>query len=50
MLQRLKRAGNKVNAEKSPFFAPGIEYYLGYMLVKDGIKSVQKNVQSVLDL
>ena len=39
----------RVNAEKSSFFAPEIEY-LGYMLTKDGIKPVQKKVQAVLDL
>ena len=49
VLQRLRRVGLKVNAEKSSFFAPEIEY-LGYMLTKDGIKPVQKKVQAVLDL
>ena len=49
VLRRLRRAGLKVNAEKSSFFAPEIEY-LGYMLTKDGIKPVQKKVQAVLDL
>ncbi len=46
LLQRLRRAGLKVNAEKSSFFAPEIEY-LGYMLTKEGIKPVQKIVQAV---
>ena len=46
---RLRRAELKVNAEKSSFFAPEIEY-LGYMLTKDGIKPVQKEVQTILDL
>ena len=44
VLRRLRRAGLKVNAEKSSFFARKIEY-LGYMLTKDGIKPVQKKVQ-----
>ena len=35
--------------QKSHHFAPEIEY-LGYMLTNDGIKSVQKKVQAVLDL
>ena len=48
-LWKLRRAGLKVNAEKSSFFAPEIEY-LGYMLTKDGIKPVQKEVQTILDL
>ena len=49
VLQRLRRAGLKINAEKSSFFAPEIEY-LGYLLTKDGIKPVQKKIQAVLDL
>ena len=49
VLRRLRRAGLKVNAEKSSIFAPEIEY-LGYLLTKDGIKPVQKKVQAVLDL
>ena len=49
VLRRLRRAGLKVNAEKSFFFAPEIEY-LGYMLTKEGVKPVQKKIQAVLDL
>ena len=49
VLQRLRRAGLKINAEKSSFFAPEIEY-LGYSLTKDGIKPVQTKIQAVLDL
>ena len=45
VLQRLKRAGLKVHAEKSSFFAPEIEY-LGYMLTKEGIKQVRKKSSS----
>ena len=49
VLQRLRRARFKVNAEKSSLFAPETEY-LGYMLTKVDIKAVQKEVQAVLDL
>ena len=49
VLRRLRREGLKVNAEKSSFVAPEIEY-LAYMLTKDGVKPVQKKVQAVLDL
>ena len=49
VLKRLRSAGLKINAEKSFFFAPEIEY-LGYMLTKEGVKPVQKKVQAVLDL
>ena len=48
-LGRLRNAGLKMNAEKSSFFVPGIEY-LGYMFTKDGIKPVQKKIQAILDL
>ena len=41
VLRRLRRAGLKVNAEKSSFFAPEIEY-LDYMLTKDGIKQYSR--------
>ncbi len=36
VLKRLRRAGLKINAENSSFFAPEIEY-LGYILAKEGI-------------
>ena len=49
VLSRLRTAGLKINAEKSAFFAPEIEY-LGYLLTKDGIKPVPNKVQAVLDL
>ncbi len=48
-LQRLCRAGLKINTEKSSFFSPEIEY-LGYLLTKKGIKPVQKKIQAVIDL
>ena len=41
------REGLKINAEKSSFFAPVLEY-LGYLLIKDGVKLIQKK-QAVLD-
>ena len=49
VLQRLRRARLKINAEKSSFFSPEIEY-LGYLLTKEGIKPAQKKIQAVLDL
>ena len=49
LIKRLKRVGLKVNAKKSSLSVPEIEY-LGYMLTKDSIKSVQKKVQAALDL
>ena len=49
VLKRLQKAGLKINAENSFFFAPEIEY-LGYMLTKEGVKPVQNKVQAVLDL
>ena len=49
VLQRLCRAGLKINAEKSSFFSPEIEY-LGFLLIKERIKLVQKKIQAVLDL
>ena len=39
--RRLRRARLNIDAEKSFFFAPGIEY-IGYMLTKKGVKAVQK--------
>ena len=49
VLRRLRRAGLRINAEKSSFFSPEIEY-LGYLLTKEGIKPVHKKIQAVLDL
>ena len=49
VLQRLQRARLKINAERSSFLSPEIEY-LGYLLIKEGIKPVQKKIQAVLDL
>ena len=41
MLERLKRVGSKMNTGKSLFFALE-KKYIGYILTKDGIKSVHK--------
>ena len=45
VLSRLRTAGLKINVEKSAFFAPEIEY-LGYLLTKEGIKSVPNTTLS----
>ena len=49
VLNRLRRAGLKVNTEKSSFFALEMEY-LDNMLTKGGIKPVQKKLQAVMEL
>ena len=38
VLQRLRRVGLKVNAEKSSFLAPEIEYFLGMAQFTDMLK------------
>ena len=45
VLRRLRRAGVKINAEKSFFFVPEIEY-LGYMLTKEGEASAKEDPSS----
>jgi len=47
VLKRLRKAGLKVNADKSTFCALEIEY-LGYVLSKDGIKPQSNKVQAIL--
>jgi hypothetical protein len=47
VLRRLRKAGLKVNAEKSTFCALEIEY-LGYILTRDGIKPQSIKVQAIL--
>ncbi len=49
VLTRLRDAGLKVNVAKSLFCAHEIEY-LGYILIRDGIKPQPKNVQAILAL
>jgi hypothetical protein len=49
VLIRLCVAGLKVNAAKSSFCAPEIEY-LSYILTRDGIKPQSKKVQVILAL
>ena len=46
VLQRLQRAGLKVNAEKSKFFANQIEY-LGFWLTRDGISPLESKVEAI---
>jgi hypothetical protein len=47
ILRRLCKAGLKVNAAKSFFCTHKIEY-LGYILIRGGIKPQQKKVQAIL--
>ena len=49
VLQRISRAGLKVNAEKSSIFANQIKN-LGQMFTIYDIQSVQKKIQDILDL
>jgi hypothetical protein len=49
VLTKLRDAGLKVNAAKSLFCAPEIEY-LGYILTRGGIKPQPKKVQAILAL
>lgn len=46
VLQRLKQAGLKVNANKS-FFARGELEYLGYWITREGIQPVAKKVEAI---
>ena len=49
VLERLRKAGLRVNAPKSLFSATEIEY-LGYVLTRDGIKPQHKKVAAILAL
>ncbi|HSN67194.1 MAG TPA: reverse transcriptase domain-containing protein [Fusibacter sp.] len=49
VLERLQQAGLKVNAKKSFFGKPELEY-LGYWITRDGIQPVTKKVQAILQL
>ena len=49
VLERLSKAGLKVNAEKSKFFATQIEY-LGFWLTRDGVTPVKKKVDAILNM
>ena len=46
VLQRLQKAGLKVNAKKSKFCRIEVEY-LGYLVTRDGIKPQPKKVQAI---
>jgi hypothetical protein len=48
VLDRLQKAGLKVNTDKSTFFADKIEY-LGFLLTRNGIKPVTKKVEAILN-
>ena len=47
VLQRIERAGLKVNAKKS-FFAKEELEYLGYWITRDGIQPLPKKVEAIL--
>jgi hypothetical protein len=49
VLQRLKDAGLKVNANKSAFAQAQLEY-LGYWITRDGIQPQPKKVQAMLNI
>ena len=49
VLDRLQKAGLKVNAKKSFFGKPEVEY-LGYMITQNGIKPVQDKIQAIQDI
>jgi RNase H-like domain found in reverse transcriptase len=49
VLQRLKDAGQKVNANKSAFAQAQLEY-LGYWITRDGIQPQPKKVQAMLNI
>ena len=46
VLQRLKKAGLRVNANKSKFCRSEVEY-LGYLITREGIKPQAKKVQAL---
>jgi hypothetical protein len=49
VLNKLRDAGFKVNAEKS-FFCTGETEYLGYMITRDGIKPMPKKVHAIMKI
>jgi Reverse transcriptase (RNA-dependent DNA polymerase) len=49
VLQRLKDAGLKINANKSFFDKPELEY-LGYWITRNGIQPVTKKMQAILNI
>ena len=49
VLERLRKAGLRINAEKSTFCTDTIEY-LGYILTRDGIKPQKDKIQAILAL
>jgi Reverse transcriptase (RNA-dependent DNA polymerase) len=49
VLQRLKYAGLKVNANKCFFGKPALEY-LGYWITQNGIQPVTKKIKPILNI
>ena len=49
VLRRLKEQGMQVNAEKSSWAQPEVEY-LGFLITREGIKPQKKKVQGILDI
>ena len=49
VLQRVQKAGLKINAKKSFFCQPELEY-LGYWITREGIMPVQKKVQAITNI
>ena len=47
VLHRLRKAGLKINAKKSFFAKPELEY-LGYWITRDGIQPIAKKVEAIL--
>ena len=49
VLERLKNVGLKVNANKSSFCQPALEY-LGYWITRDGISPLPKKVEAIKNI
>ena len=49
VFERLQQAGLRINAKKSFFGRPELEY-LGYWVTRDGIKPLPKKVQAIVNL
>ena len=49
VLKRIQKAGLKVNARKSFFAQPELEY-LGYWITREGIMPIQKKVHAIQNL
>ena len=49
IFKRVREAGLKVNANKSSFAAPEMEY-LGYLISREGIRPLPKKIQGIRDI